>query len=89
MSLINHPKPDASTPAKNIVPLDMADFIEMPGKNIVHRGVRFSRSSLHRLAKDGQIKTAAIRFSGTCQRRRVILRESLDAFLNRQIAAAK
>ncbi len=83
------PNPESTPLTKTAVALDSADFIEMPSKRIVYRGVRFSRSSLHRLAKDGQIKTAAIRFTGTCQRRRVILRESLDAFLNRQIAAAE
>ncbi len=61
------------------------DLIEMPAKTLVHRGVKFSRSSLHRLGKAGEIKTAAIRFTGSTQRRRVILRETLDAFIDRQI----
>ena len=62
------------------------DLIEMPAKTLVHRGVKFSRSSLHRLGRSGEIKTVAIRFTGSVQRRRVILRESLDAFIDRQIA---
>ena len=63
----------------------MDDLIQMPAKTLVHRGVKFSRSSLHRLGKAGEIKTAAIRFTGSTQRRRVILRETLDAFIDRQI----
>ena len=67
----------------------MDDLIQMPAKSLVHRGVKFSRSSLHRLGKAGEIKTAAIRFTGSTQRRRVILRETLDAFIDRQITAAE
>ncbi len=62
------------------------DLIQMPAKTLQYRGVKFSRSSLHRLGKSGEIKTAAIRFTGSSQRRRVILRESLDAFIDRQIS---
>jgi hypothetical protein len=73
------------TQGKN--PIDYAqDLIQMPAKSLLYRGVKFSRSSLHRLGKAGEIKTAAIRFTGSTQRRRVILRESLDAFIDRQIA---
>lgn len=61
------------------------DLIQMPAKTLLYRGLKFSRSSLHRLGRAGEIKTAAIRFSGNTQRRRVILRESLDAFIDRQI----
>jgi hypothetical protein len=64
------------------------DLIQMPAKTLLYRGLKFSRSSLHRLGRAGEIKTAAIRFSGSTQRRRVILRESLDAFIDRQIADA-
>lgn len=67
----------------------MDDLIQMPAKTLVHRGVKFSRSSLHRLGRSGEIKTVAIRFTGSVQRRRVILRESLDAFIDRQIAESK
>ncbi len=63
-----------------------ADLIEMPSRTLVFRGLRFSRSSLYRLADEGEIKTVPIRFTGSTQRRRVILKESLDAFLDRQIA---
>jgi len=73
--------------APNKAPIDYAqDLIQMPAKSLAHRGVKFSRSSLHRLAKAGEIQTAAIRFTGSTQRRRVILRETLDAFIDRQIA---
>ncbi len=65
------------------------DLIEMPAKMLVHRGVKFSRSSLHRLGRSGEIKTVAIRFTGSVQRRRVILRESLDAFIDRQISESQ
>ena len=75
-----HPAPDQT-------PLQFTDdLIQMPAKTLLYRGLRLSRSSLHRLGRAGEIKTAAIRFSGSAQRRRVILRESLDAFIDRQIA---
>lgn len=67
----------------------MDDLIQMPAKSLVYRGVKFSRSSLHRLGKAGEIKTAAIRFTGSTQRRRVILRETLDAFIDRQLTDAQ
>lgn len=77
-----------STPDKTPITYT-EDLIPMPGKTLIHRGVKFSRSSLHRLGRAGEIKTAAIRFTGSVQRRRVILRESLDAFIDRQIAESK
>ncbi len=73
------------TPNKTPLPF-LDDLIQMPAKTLLHRGVKFSRSSLHRLGRSGEIKTVAIRFTGSVQRRRVILRESLDAFIDRQIA---
>lgn len=63
-----------------------SDLIEFPSRSLTFRGVRFSRSSIYRLAEAGEIKTVPIRFTGSTQRRRVILKESLDAFLDRQIA---
>lgn len=76
-----------TNPTPNKSPITYTeDLIEMPAKTLVHRGVKFSRSSLHRLGRSGEIKTVAIRFTGSVQRRRVILRESLDAFIDRQIA---
>jgi hypothetical protein len=80
---MTHPTPDKAP----IIYTE--DLIPMPAKTLIHRGVKFSRSSLHRLGRAGEIKTAAIRFTGSVQRRRVILRESLDAFIDRQIAESK
>lgn len=68
-----------------ILPHD-ADLIPMPSKSLVYRGMPFSRCTIYRLADAGEIKTTAIRLTGSSQRRRVILRESLDAFLDRRIA---
>lgn len=80
---MTHPTPDKAP----IIYTE--DLIPMPAKTLIHRGVKFSRSSLHRLGRAGEIKTAAIRFTGSVQRRRVILRESLDAFIDRQLAESK
>jgi len=62
------------------------DFIPMPSKPITHRGIPFSRSTLIRLWEAGEIKTTKLRVSGKVLGRRVILRESLDAFIDRQVA---
>ena len=79
-----------TSPTPDKVPIAFTDdLIQMPAKALFYRGVKFSRSSLHRLGKAGEIKTAAIRFTGSTQRRRVILREPLDAFIDRQITEAK
>lgn len=68
------------------VPYSAGDFIPMPSKSINHRGLTFSRSTLIRLWEAGEIKTTKLRISGKVLGRRVILRETLDAFIDKQVA---
>ena len=63
-----------------------SDFLPMPSKTITYRGIQFSRSTFIRLWEDGKIKTTKLRISGKVLGRRLILRESLDAFIDKQVA---
>lgn len=76
---------NTSTPTT--VAFTAEDFMPMPSKSITHRGIPFSRSTLIRLWEAGEIKTCKLRVSGKVLGRRVILRESLDAFIDREVAA--
>ena len=62
------------------------DFIPMPAKPITYRGIQFSRSTLIRLWESGKIKTSRLRISGSVLGRRFVLRESLDSFIDQQVA---
>ena len=68
------------------VPFTAQDFFPMPSKGFTHRGIQFSRSTCIRLWEKGEIKTTALRFTGSIHGRRYILRDSLDAFIDRQVA---
>ncbi len=71
-----------------MTPYSEDDFIHIPSqrKPLTFRGVQFSRSTILRLADAKKIKLAKLRLTGGVQGRRYILRESLDAFINAQIA---
>lgn len=65
----------------------------MPSKSVTYRGLTFSRSTLIRLWGAKAIKTTKLRYTGSTRGytgstrgRRVILRESLDAFIDAQVA---
>ncbi len=68
------------------VPFTTGDFIPMPSKSVTYRGLTFSRSTLIRLWGAKAIKTTKLRYTGSTLGRRVILRESLDAFIDSQVA---
>ena len=78
---------DNSTPT--LVAFDKADFIEMPAKTLHYRGISFSRSTLIRLWQANQIKTIGLRMTGKVKKRRAILRESLDTYLDDQLSAVE
>lgn len=63
------------------------DFIPLPSKSFMHRGISWSRSTLIRLADRGEIKMPGLRLTGSVLKRRMILRESLDAFIDKQLTA--
>lgn len=63
------------------------DFIPLPSKSFQHRGITWSRSTLIRLADRGEIKMPGLRLTGSVLKRRMILRESLDAFIDKQLNA--
>jgi hypothetical protein len=60
------------------------DFIHLPAKNFNYRGITWSRSTLIRLADRGEIKMPGLRLTGSMPRR-MIIRSSLDAFIERQL----
>ena len=62
-----------------------ADFIPVPQKRLDYRGLNLSRSSTLRLINSGEILVAKLRVSGGRQGRTFILRESLDAWLEREL----
>ena len=76
----------SKTPPQNTVAYTAEDFIPMPAKPITYRGIQFSRSTLIRLWEAGKIKTSKLRISGSVLGRRFVLRESLDAFIDSQVA---
>jgi len=57
----------------------------MPAKSLVFHGLPISRRTLQRMAANGSIRTEAIKLNGERQWRRVILRDSLEAFVGNQI----
>ena len=61
------------------------DFIPVPQKRLAYRGLNLSRSSTLRLINAGEILVAKLRVSGGRQGRTFILRESLDAWLEREL----
>lgn len=67
------------------VPLSEEDFIPLPARTFAYRGVNWSRSTLLRLRKQGRVKVARFRFSGTTKPRLFVLRESLDHFIAEQV----
>ena len=81
------PTPNMTT--QTLTQFSANDFIPLPPGNapLIHRGVQFSRSTILRLAESKKIKLAKMRLTGGVQSRRYILSESLDKFLDDQIAA--
>jgi hypothetical protein len=71
------------TSANGLIPMDQADFIAMPSKAIIHKGVTLTRSTLIRAIDTGELKSRLFRMPGSTKGRRYILRESLDIFLQR------
>ena len=69
--------------AAEIVTVEPSDFIPMPAKSISHRGVILTRSTLIRGIGAGHIKSRLLRIPGSTKGRRYLLRESLDAFLEK------
>lgn len=67
-----------------------ADFLAIPKPSgrLDYRGIDLSRSSILRLAEANQIKLVKLRVTGSAKGRTFILRESLDAWLNRQLTTA-
>jgi hypothetical protein len=70
-----------------LCPFASEDFIPLPAKSFQYRGITWSRSTLIRLANRGEIKMPGLRLTGSVLKRRMILRESLDAFLEKQLTA--
>jgi len=75
----------ANTPQLNQFTAE--DFIPLPSKSFQYRGITWSRSTLIRLADRGEIKMPGLRLTGSVLKRRMILRESLDAFIDKQLTA--
>lgn len=69
-----------------VVPFSSADFIPVPAKSFSYRGVNWTRSTLLRLRSKDRIKIARFRFTGAVKPRLFVLRESLDAFIETQLA---
>lgn len=61
------------------------DFIPFPAKRLAYRGLNLSRSSLLRLRDAKEIRVASFRVTGGRQRRVMIIRESMDAWIERQL----
>jgi hypothetical protein len=61
------------------------DFIPFPMKRLAYRGLNLSRSSLLRLREAKEIRVASFSVTGGRQRRVMIIRESLDAWIERQL----
>jgi hypothetical protein len=66
-----------------------ADFIPVPQKRLDYRGLNLSRSSTLRLINAGEILVAKLRVSGGRQGRTFIIRESLDAWLERELCRSE
>ena len=64
------------------------DFIPFPMKRLAYRGLNLSRSSLLRLREAKEIRVANFSITGGRQRRVMIIRESLDAWIERQLKAS-
>jgi hypothetical protein len=60
------------------------EFIHLPAKSFDYRGITWSRSTLIRLADRGEIKMPGLRLTGSLPRR-MIIRASLDAFIDKEI----
>ena len=71
----------ATSPRTVLVAVTEADFIPLPKKNLLHRGVSLSRATIIRSIKSGRIKSRLFRQPGSTMGRRYILRESLDQYL--------
>jgi hypothetical protein len=68
-----------------LVPVSVDDFLPFPVKRLSYRGLNLSRSSLFRLRDSKQIRVANFSVTGGRQRRVMIIRESLDAWIERQL----
>jgi hypothetical protein len=68
-----------------LTPVTPDDFIPFPMKRLAYRGLNLSRSSLLRLRDAKQIRVASFSVTGGRQRRVMIIRESLDAWIERQL----
>jgi hypothetical protein len=68
-----------------LTPVTPDDFIPLPMKRLAYRGLNLSRSSLLRLRDAKQIRVASFSVTGGRQRRVMIIRESLDAWIERQL----
>jgi hypothetical protein len=64
-----------------MVAITDADYIPLPIKAMVRKGVELTRTMLIRNAKAGHIETRLFRKPGSRKGRRYIVAASLDAFL--------
>jgi hypothetical protein len=78
--------PNAPKAAAHYVATTAADFLPFPAVTLNYRGLNLSRSSLYRLRDAGEIRTKAFRITGGLKPRTFILRESLDAWIARQMS---
>ena len=60
------------------------EFIHLPKKSFDYRGITWRRSTLLRLADRGEIKIPGLRLTGSLPRR-MIIRASLDAFIEKEL----
>jgi hypothetical protein len=63
------------------------DFVPIPQKRLKYRGINLSRSSVLRLAASHDIKLVKVRVTGGAKGRSFILRESIDAWINRELSS--
>lgn len=61
------------------------DFLPIPAKRLAYRGLDLSRSSILRLVNAGEVLVAKLRVSGRRQGRTYLIRESLDAWVSREL----
>lgn len=76
----------STSPKSILVASTDQDFIPLPRGTLFYRGLKLSRSLLYRLREAGDIKVKQFRVTGGLQGRTFILRESLDAWIERQLA---
>ena len=62
------------------------DFIPIPPVRLKYRGLDLSRSSTLRLIKAGEFRVVRVRVTGGTKGRTFILRDSIDAWLERELA---